>query len=265
MSSRFDRVSPSSLPTLEQCRRAWAIQRDYGKARKAHPDLPDDPPTYKMVFGTIFHKAVEKTAKSVRALRKITKDVLAENAEPVKFDDYYPDAKSLAEGVGTALKGFLGDAASEPWKNRKGAALEKDYETEIAGMPMYGIVDCIDGNGIVRDLKTTASNNIWHGSQLAAYWRLAADNKHKVESQACVVKVWRPRRPDGNTSTTEQYMDAKANQRHVERLAETAKRMRDDMPRWEKDYTAIEINPSAGRCAYCPARGTSACPERRTW
>lgn len=262
---RFDRVTPSGLPTLEQCPRAWAIQRDYEKARKAHPDLPEDGVTYKMVFGTIFHKVMELGGYKPKEVYQTAVDSVGE--DKLKYDYSYKNVKHLAQGVYGAVKVFLNNSASRPWREREksGAKFELKCEGEFEGIKMAGIVDCID-SGVVSDLKTTTpSNKTWHGSQLTAYWMLARTQQEGIEDQARVVKVFRPSKPDGNSGVETLNLSAALNEPHVRRLIRLAKKIRDAMPKWEGDYRVIANNPSADRCRYCPARGTTACPETRTW
>lgn len=266
--SRFDRVTPSGLSSLEGCPRKYAIQRDYAAARKVHKDLPEDPPTYKMVFGSIFHRVVELGKRTAEDIAKVAKDVLRKEGS-LEFDDRYKGVDDLAKGVETCMGAFVVSPEAEPWtRKRKGAKFEEKFETIIDGMPMLGIVDCITDKGEVLDLKTTSKSfggRMWHGSQLTAYHMLAKENTEGIQDDAQVVKVYRPVKPDGATGVEGQWLPAAKNVPHVKRLVKMAKTIRDRQDEWQKDYTKIVYNPSCQMCPFCPAKGTSACPETRTW
>lgn len=271
--SRFDRVSPSGLPTLEQCPRAYAIQRDYDAAREAHPDLPEDRRNYKMVFGSIAHKVVELNKTTSKEVHEITQDIVGEEGK-LEFDSAYTSVLDLARGVFNAVKAFFDSTDSFPWKHQsKGHSTykERKLEAEVEGMKVSGIVDCIH-DGWIIDLKTTTpSNRTWYGSQLGAYWLLAKENypqgigEHHIYPDAKIVKLYRPRQPDSGSGVKSEIISAEKNEPHIRQLLRTAKVIRDRQDEWRKNYRMLAMNPNSGRCGYCPARGTSACPETRIW
>lgn len=261
--NRFDRVSPSSLATLAQCPRSYAIHRDHALAKKAHKDINDDPPNYKMRFGTIFHKAVEKPDEDIDELVAKECAVLGESA----WDSFYKSPDDIAVAIKKCVAYFRKHEVSKPWRKRtKKTLIEQELKSEINGMKIKGVVDMITNKGEVVDLKTTSKSwPQWHGLQLGAYWLLAKLNGVKVQDEASVIKIYRPRGPKGGTGIDEERIDASKQETQINRLMEKAVWLRDNQATWETDYTKIESNPNANRCGLCCAKGTSACPETRIW
>lgn len=262
--SRFGHTSPSGFTTLEQCPRKYAIQRDFEKAHATHPDMSTDTPTYKMVFGTVFHQAVEDGDDAdVDAIAADKCAVLDEDA----WDDYYKGHEAVALGVRNCLSEFYKSEYATPWLERDDDTLiEESFDATIDGMEIRGKVDLITPEGHVTDLKTTnKSFPQWHGSQLCAYWMLAEANGVDVKPEASVIKIYRPRKPDGISGVEELQLDAELQKPHVLRLLGHARWMRDNEVKWQDDYTQIRNNPGCSHCRFCVARGTSACPETRTW
>lgn len=266
---RFSRVSPSSLPTLEQCERAFAIQRDYKAARKAHPDLPKDgdDASVPMVFGSALHRVMEDGSwmgRSSKAVRKSLDKVLGKS-DP-EYDSTYRNRNDLVGGLVVALKAFLSAPESAPWRDGSARMVEQRVEAEIDGVKVSGFVDCVDEDGMVCDIKTTTpSADSDYGSQLTAYWMLAREAMEDVSDDACVVKVFRPYGPKGASGVQAEFLSAKANERHVRGLLAKARRIGETKKEWKSDYTRLPCNPAAKRCRYCPAKQTSACPETRRW
>ena len=244
--------------------RAWAIHHNYDKARKAHPDLPEDGATVPMIFGSAFHKVVEDKAKNAKEIRKALDDVLGKS-DPA-YDSTYSGRDDVAKGLRVALNAFLADPQSAPWKDGSARLVEKKLSAEIDGIPVRGIMDCIDGDGMVIDIKTTTPRaECDYGSQLTTYWLMARENMEGIQDRAKVLKVFRPWGPKGKSGVLAERLSAKANEKHVRRLLQKVWALRETKKTWQKDYNEIESNPSAKRCRYCPAQGTSACPETRRW
>lgn len=265
MSERFNRVTPSGLPTLETCPRRWAIQRDYAMAREAHPDLPEDKPSYKMVFGSAFHRVMELGKFTQEGVDEATDEVVG--GQTLEYDAAYRNSRDMARGVLGAARSFLASPASLPWRKRgKKTKFEQKCEAEIEGIKAVGIVDCID-DGHVSDLKTTTPNSkVSYISQLTLYWGLARKKGLvKDDKDVSIVKVYRPRTPDGASGVKVETMSAGENWQHVRRLVRKAADLRDALPKWKGDYNRLAYNPNSGMCGYCPAKGTSACPGTRVW
>lgn len=260
---RFERTSPSNLSTLAQCPRAYAIGRDYKRAKKAHKDLAPDAPNYKMRYGTSFHKAVEVPDSDID-------DIVAAQCADIPdsgWDAKYRTHEDVALGVRNALKAFNESELSKPWRKRtKKTLVEKEMSATINGMPMKGVVDMITNKGEVVDLKTTSKSfRTWHGDQLTAYWLLAKENGVKVKDDARVIKIYRPRNPKASVEIEDETINVAVQEKRVRKLMDKAIWLRDNQATWQDDYTQIENNPNAAKCNYCVARGTSACPETRTW
>lgn len=261
---RFSKVSPSGLPTLEQCPRYYAIQRDYRAARKAHPDLPEDGKTVPLIFGSAFHKVVEDKCRNSEEVSKTLDGVLG-GSDP-EYDSVYSGRGDVVKGLLVALKAFLNSPESAPWRDDSAKMVEERMEARVEGMKITGIVDCVDGDGQVIDIKTTTPRaDSEYGSQLTAYWMLARANSEGIGDDAAVLKVFRPYGPKGKSGVASERLSAKANERHVRGLLRLAKRIGKTREKWSDDYTKLPCNPGAKRCRYCPARMTSACPETRRW
>ena len=144
-------LSPSQVNTFLSCPAKWYFRYALGLA---------EPPTGTLALGTAFHsvlaanfrqKIETKQDLPAQALEESFGEAFAMAAEDAEFREDEEPA-TLIETGRVLVRRYMADAA--PWIQPK--AVELPVEGLIAGVRVHGIVDLLDMEGRIIDIKTAA-------------------------------------------------------------------------------------------------------------
>jgi len=196
-------LSPSQIVTYRDCAARWWYKHGL--------NLPD-PPNANLSLGRAVHEAIALNFRQKIASRidLSTHQVVAafdaafarEAAETV-FDSKETPAEIAAAGRQlVALYLRLAAPKIQP------AAVELPVSGAIAGVPVSGVIDLVEDNGTIVDLKTAKSSpnglNADHAFQLATYATLRQARQVRIDT---LVKTKSPRLVQMSRTLTPAHLD----------------------------------------------------------
>lgn len=167
------RLSPSQIVTFRDCQARWWFK--YGL------NLPD-PPNSNLTLGRAVHEAI---ALNFRQKIRTRVDVLTPRIVEA-FDAHFRDgaaetvfhAKESPAEIAAAGRQIVALYMRLAAPKIQPAAVELPVAGTIAGVPVSGVIDLVEDNGTIVDLKTAKTSpnglNADHALQLATYASLYA-------------------------------------------------------------------------------------------